>query len=438
MDIGNKAALRQDIAFIQSRLGLTIDPVLKHTYLHGGSVPLAYYEKIADEAPLAPAVTRMLLVAESEVAQPDVTLFYDIFRVARYATLTQILADALKVVSARTSGYEPRVARLASAQDFDDLEAVIFELVVAARYAIHPGVTSVGFIPETTTPTPDLRVCLLGREVFVECKKFDRMTDAAPRIRDAVRDATNGVVQDLKDSKTSAVVEWKIDSDAQSLDGEELRSDVLECLRGGGAVVRPGSTVVARRVVPLDLRRSFQLVPSPGYYWSQFEFLSAGPWQGIVDAFRARMAGPSFVDELSWVCAVKWAVVNEEALWRRKRLGYSLIFKGLDQLEASGGDCILHVCYERAGALGPRQAELRRFVETMGDRRQNVGWIVFNELDIDVTRGGNLDFREHAHFLAGGRQFGAEPPVTMVFVPGEGVHAAFERFGIGADLPPLD
>jgi hypothetical protein len=437
MDLSDKAALRAAIDSIKSRTGVVVDPALTASYLAGRQVGLVYYDKIADVSATIPAIIRMLVVAESYLAQPNVAAFYDIFRAARYVPFTRFIAAALDAIVAKTTGYEPRIVHLAKAIDFDDFEAVLYELVTAARYAEHPDFKGVEFIAESQTPGPDFLARLGQRNIVIECKKFDRMTDASPRMREAVRNATNPLIHGLSSQRLSAVVEWKI-SGVPPFDAERLLDDVLESIHSGGAIITPEGTVAARRVVPLELRESFQLTPSPGYWWDQYEYATEGPWHGVVDAFLAKMAGPSFIDSLSWVAGVKWAIVNEDALWREKRLGYTRLFKGLEQLEAHGGDCVLHVCYERSPGVGPRQAELERFVAEAKGKRKRFSWLVFNELVPHVTRSGRWDIQEHAHYIAGSTRFGAEPPVTMVFVPGDGVAAPRDRFGIGADLPPLD
>ncbi|MFT3912584.1 MAG: hypothetical protein QM704_00435 [Anaeromyxobacteraceae bacterium] len=325
--------------------------------------------------------------------------------------------------------------RLARAIEFDDFEAALFEVVVAARYAVHPAITDLAFIPASSTPTPDFSVQTRRGRLHVECKKFDRMTDASPRIRDAVRDATTPLIHVLDSEKVSAVIEWKIATETPQLDPQQLVRDAFGALASGGAIVRPEGTVFARGLVPLDPPENLILIPSPAYFWDQFEYASGGPWHGLVDAHRGRMAGPSYAVALSWVAGVKWAVTNEKAMQRARRFGYARVFKGLEQLEAAGEDTVLHVCLERIAGVGPRVAELKHFVETLKEKRKRFGWLVFNEFEIDVTMGGRFDFQEHAHFVPGSRRFGKEPPVSMVFVPGSGVTGPF---GVGATLPPLD
>jgi hypothetical protein len=439
VDVSDKPALREAIDRITTRLAAPIEPAVLDSYLAGSAQDVSYYDKITTSRGALPALTRMLLVAESFLAQPDLHTYYDIFRAARYVPLTRALDIALQIVEAHTKGFEPRLQRLVAAQDLDVLEATIFELAVAARYAIHPDVRAVMFIPETSSPSPDLEVDLSAQALFVECKKFDRVSDAGCAIRDRVVDVTNQTVSEFAKTKISAVVELTIKVDPDALDEKALAQDVNEALLSGGAVVGTTTTVIATRIAPIDLRAAYKLIPSPDYFWNQYQYTPARPWHGFIAAERARMAGPSWIDELSWVFGIKWAVVDGESVWKRKKFGFARLLKGLDQLSARGPRTVLHVCYDRTEGLGPRDQELRRFIGEVADKEKQFSWVVFNELVLDVSlKGGRFDFREHAHTLVGPNRFGSDPPVTLVFVPGEGIAGPPSQFGVGVSLPPLD
>lgn len=89
-----------------------------------------------------------------------------------------LLLPALKAVN----GVEARVRRMLAATN-DHPIGGLFELAVAGRYAAE-GLGPVSFIPETSSPTPDLSVALPGVTVYIECKclrpsAFDREEEDA-------------------------------------------------------------------------------------------------------------------------------------------------------------------------------------------------------------------------------------------------------------------
>lgn len=99
-------------------------------------------------------------------------------RVIPFIKAVGVFLPSLKAVV----GVEARVRRMLAATN-DHPIGGLFELVVAGRYAAE-GLGTVAFIPETTTPTPDLSIALPGVTVYIECKclrpsAFDRMEDDA-------------------------------------------------------------------------------------------------------------------------------------------------------------------------------------------------------------------------------------------------------------------
>jgi len=437
VDLSDRTALREAIDRIRARAGLVLDAKTEQAFFAGRMLTSVYYEKLGGPAPTEPALSRMLLVAESHLHQPDVNSFYDIFRAARYVPLTRILDRDLELLSVKATGWQSRFKRLVAAQEFDELESILFELCVGARYSSLPYVQEVIFIHEGKAPSPDLEVRLRFGSVFVECKKFDRMSDVTMQMRDGMRDATRKAIRVFKASGDSAIVEATLHCLPSEVDVREFEAAVRSAFRSRGAIISPLWNVTAEPVKPLDLQHAYKLVPSPDYFWHQYRYATSGPWQGLVEAIRGDYAGPSFLDELYQVIGIKWAVEDHQIVSRQTRLGFQRLFRGIEQLADLGDRTILHVCYDRT-VSGPRAETLHRFLGEANKKKKEFSWVIFNELDIDVTLEGRYDFREHAHFAAGPKLFYSEPPVTQVFVTETLAAGGWELFGIGAELPPLD
>jgi hypothetical protein len=154
---------------------------------------------------------------------------------------------------------------------------------------------------------------------------------------------------------------------------------------------------------------------------------------------RPSFVGPGWIDDISWECAAKWRIEDEPLIERLQQLGFQRLFKGLEQLMSQGSDdAVLHVCFERDIALGHRQEQLLRFINTLAARgKHHFSWMVFNELWIDVDVDGYFDFREYSHSLSAYSSKGKEPPVQSVFTGPEQEKEANGAWGIGADLPTV-
>ena len=79
------------------------------------------------------------------------------------------------------------------------------------------------------------------------------------------------------------------------------------------------------------------------------------------------------------------------------------------------------------------------FLETLRKQTEHTfGWVVFNELVINVSPQGRFDFVEHAHLLSGPKRTSVQPLVTLVFVPYAAMREGIGEFGVGVKMAPID
>ena len=440
MDLSDKKMLAEAVARISNFLGLTIDPGLKESYLNGCYPELLSYRKDGASEPGIPVIQKYILGVESYLAQPSLKRYYDIIRVARVVPLVVVLDRALSsLTDKRVVGYEDRVKKLIRETKFDSFESILFELVVAARYAIQPSVSSVTFIPESPkTQRPDLEVRIDGVTYFVECKKQDRKSDAAEEIGKTVERKIQRVLKLLHRKDTSAILELSFHQDPAQISDIKLKDLVFESLRSRVAVIDTEITVRAIET-PVAPLRTYSLFPSYGYYADHFGYDPDGEWQILTPALDCIWKSPSWLDQVRWQTATMWKVTNQDILWRIKRLGYKLIFKGLDQLRQAGHDIILHYWFERDRAIGHRQKELLHLGETLKEKNLiNFSWMIFNDVSPSISPRGRFDFVENSHILAGTARKTSDPPVTGVFVSEDQTAEGLAEFGVGHSLPPID
>jgi len=439
--------VEQAVSSLCERLGIAVDTKVAQDYQNGKFPRLLSYEKLEKAELEIPPIQKYLIGATTFLNQP--CHFYDLFRLCRHVIFLQCLSDALTTVVERACNYEPRLKRLCQARSYDSFEAIVYELVVAAKYCLLPDTPNVTFLPEETTDSPDLEVEGSSGKMFVECKRFDRSVDLSWGLRDIVRDKVHPAIDEFLKHRQSAVLEVSFHRDPNFVAVNKVIDFSLQSLRARTPIIDGDITV---SVTPLEYRKldEFTLYPSPKYYWERYGYRDKGEWFGLVSAINARFARPvslvglkgpltsTWLDDVDWECVVKWKVTDENLVWRHKRLGYDRLFEGLGQLQRKGTNTILHVWFERDQSIGHRKNELLDFFARLTKHQQDIfGWIVFNETCLDVSLEGRFDLVEHAHVIQGPGAQNA-PPVTLVFQSDDYTEKTVGEFGVGCDLPDVD
>lgn len=438
MDIGDRRDLRRAVDRLSATLRVTVPAEVLDAYLRGELAHLPGYEKIVGESRTVPTLVKYLLVAESFLAQPSLDKFFDIFRAARVVPLLRRLDIAVQnLATARVVGHEEKFQRLIDAADFDDFEAVLFEVIVGSRYGEAFGRDGIEFIPERSdAQTPDLLIRSSPEEQFVECKRLDRMTDSTVSLRNEARDACTPIVHALQSQSASAVVEVRFVSSPSAVVRQDLAEAAIASLAQKTTVTIAGADVRARALASRTLE-TYELFPSPRYFGTRYGY-SPGAWHGLLPAMLAKPRGPSFLDKVEWEAAVLWRTEDSDLIWRMKRLAFTTLFKGLEQLQTAGEKTFLHIWFERNLAVGHRRGPLVKLVETLRDKKKDqFAWIVANETVSDVSIGGRFDFQEHPTLIPGVSSGPLRPAVEHVFV-GEEDLVGMGDWGVGAVLPSLD
>lgn len=376
--------------------------------------------------------------------------FYDIGRACRHFFFVQILNNAIDDVINNVSNYESRVDKLLKETKFDPFDAIFYELTVAAQYSKSEKVNKVKFIDEGSGKSPDFEADINGEQLFVECKRFDRTANIVSRIRDIVREKAQLTLHSFREKNQSAILEVSFHKDPELISNTLIRDICLEAFKTKGAIKDSSLTAMAKPLPPQKLD-DFILFPSPMYFWQRYAYKNSGEWFGIANLMFAKFGrhvdisnedGPlasSWLDSTDFECAFKWKITDENINWRYKKLGYNLLFKGLEQLQAHGINSVLHAWYERDYFAGHRKNELIDFFTRLYKSSQDLfSWIIFNETILDTSVNGIFDFIEHAHPISGPTAKTHEPLVSTVFTPVDGYTYSGGEFGAGPELPDID
>lgn len=433
MDLSDKRALERGLETIRDALGLEIPAQIEAAFKQGEIVGILRNPQFSGLAAL-----RFHLAASSYLWQPDVATYYNIFDAGRAVPLMRRLAEALPRVLNEVDGAKDRVERLASARTIESYESIIFEILVAERYAASGDFGPVKFLVESAEPKPDLETTWMGSPFGIECKKLDRTTEAATKTEEALNRLGLPLLAELHESGESVCIEMVITGEPVDLDAAEIRGAVFDSISSGGVVLCNGANIHASPIPLPDLVKFDVLVPGPQYFKDHFDYSPQSEWNGIMPFVGGEMSGPSFFTRVRWHAAIKWKFANDDVTWRYVRMNYKRLFKAIQQLDAYEGKSSIHLAFDRHPAIGNRAKSILRLLEELNSKERKLGWAVLNEFASDVSYGGRFDFSEIAHLITSPSVRMLRPPVTTIFTGDDDFKSGSGAFGYGAELPPID
>lgn len=443
MDLSDKKMLRRVLNRLSLNLNFVLDEKIKDKFFKGENQNFLQYDKLERNELDVPIIEKYILGVESYLKQPSPNYYYDIFNAGRLIPQVVSLDNAINVLIKKdVYGRQERIKRLLKEKTYDGFEAVMFELIVAAKYASKTKKGNVKFIEETHITSPDIEAVIRRRKYFIECKKPDRENDASLSIKNRISEKVKKTLDVFIGKKNSAIIELSIHVDPTVLDEANILSAALASYETGKLIVDIQFSLLVQKI---NLRQSayLDLYPAPGYFATHFGYFPEGEWQGIIPIIDCEWETPGWIDRINCEVAVKWKITDEELIWRMKKIGHKFIFKGFEQLNSMGENIILHYWFERDRNIGNREKELKHLVKTLIEKRILFNWLILNETSPSLSPLGRFDFVENAHYSRGLNAMSSLKELKRTFPVGH-VFLFDEDsidegpFGIGAILPPID
>jgi hypothetical protein len=442
--------VEQALTFLQTKLGVAVDPALQRDYEYGRAVQSLSYDKLQPSNGL-PILTRYLIAAAAFLHQP--CPFYDIFRACRATIYIQLLAGAVRHLSdQKIAQLDERLERLKDANDYDVFDSGMFELLTAWRYSRDLLSSSVAFVPETAEKkTPDFSYNVYGVEYFCECKKVNRSDLHTVRMRNAARDVLNPVITSLRNDRISASAEIIFHEDPAGISSAKIEGGIHDALMNQTSIVERGFTTSAIRLRAFE-SDSYVLYPSPQFYWDRYGYRHRSDWFGLVQQLGGELVQPNgeplnesipfstWLADVWWDVGIKWKISNEDIVARYRRFAFNNVFSALAQIETQPINSTAHIWVESEYYLQGRSDTLRNLFHRIQDNARDLfGWLIVNETLLDVSPKGLFDMIEHCHIIEGPTAATPKAPVTAiltrhsidpVIIGGE--------FGVGTPLPDID
>jgi len=439
------------IHMVCKHLKIEIDDSLYVQYINGYYQDFLTYHKLKGKENTIPYIQKILIAAKSYCHQPVV--FYDIISTCRCVYYVQWLSKVFSILSPKNAkNFEYKCEKLLSMKNSDEFESVLYELLVAAKYLENLDCPRIEFIKETpAAKTPDICLQINGGDVFVECKRFNRVSDFSVKVRNDINDKFSYVANCFMEYNKSFMFDMVFLCEPSSVTRERMLKCCIEAAKSPMTpIVEPDFYVIAHLL--LEYENEGILYPSPKFYKDRYDFEYGHGWQGLVhrgapiwlkarkDTGAKDKIHTTWIAGLQWDCALRWKIESQNILAMYRKFTYKKIFEGIEQLNNFGKYCILHSWLERDKAVGARRDEMMQFFDKLKFSGYDLSWLVFNETDFDVSPNGYFDLIENVHVIAGPCTLTSAPPVTNLFLP-DGAAAwnpGVALFGVGMELPPID
>lgn len=429
---------------------IKVNSKLVDAYCNGLLPSVLYYDKIQDSSFSLTALERYLIGYESMIRfNKKITQYYDIYRACRFTSLLQLFYQRIPILKTNVKNYAGKLEKLKTVTKLDDFESVLFEFYVATKYAMSKDVEYVEFVEEKATEkTPDFRVKGSNREIFVECKRLNRINDAAINIRNKVRELHIKAHTWGKSLNNSIMFEVTFHSNPLQLNSDEYVFACRAAAASDSLFFENSDFSIQAKLLPRKDLKDYLLNPSPKQFKDLYDFSDGGDWKGLIpfaeikplyfsEELYMQKAVSSWIDEISKEFILKWKISSVEVLRSFKKLNFKRLFEGFDQLEEFGPNTVIHYSFERDRSVGHRQEQLFELMNSISPEKiKNLSWVVFNEIQFGVSYNARFDFQEFAHPVSGPKKFGSAPFVTNVFV--NSVSDSVGEFGVGHNLVDID
>jgi len=444
----NETDAAHAIEAIRSILGLNADPRLQVEFEAGLHPNLLAYEKVQPSGVKLPIIEKYLMGTTSMLHQP--TNYFDAIHVWRCACMVQYIHAALVVlITKQIRGLDARLSRLTRETSHDGFDAVAFELITAAQYALHPAVIHIEFIPETSKKvTPDFSVKFAGVDSSVECKKIDRAKNYTVVIREIVRERLRPVISTFRESGISALAEIVFNCDPHEIDQHQLVVASRDALRWQTPIIEPEFTIKVVRLPPYESATDAHF-PSHYFNWHRYGHRVRSEWFGIVHNLSGSFARLrdlpedlqggrcSLLNQVEWDAAVKWKISSANVVRKYRQFTFERVFEGLDQIKDYGPNSSVHLWLETDYCVGGRKNAFLDLFNRLTTNQQDVfGWLTINETMFEASPKGRFALTECAHMIRGPTAIGPHPLVSGVFAPVSST--AIGEFGVAGELPDID
>lgn len=361
---------------------------------------------------------------------------YDEAQWARIKPFFMKIGQSLELLRS-VSGVEVRVKNMMYSRD-NNADSVLFELIVAIAY-VEQG-WQVEFIPEIKggKKTPDLKVVRGDEILFVECKRFQKVTDYSEAERNAWLVQWSALLPEMIKCGVPVLVNVNFKSEVHLQEpgfvAKLFRSTLENKVR---YVSTPECDIFLQ---PVDYRKMWEHFSKHAVKFpsAQINALIDSRWEAhasytlAMDAkFRAMPEGDSalnrFVEIIRAVFCARWECTAEISVDKKARDVRTLLDKAVEQAPVDGRT-VIHIAYETLH--GPhiefvRDNKILELVESYDFGEKDVACVFCHAIQPSAHPDGVIELAETTRFF--NRSLNAEYvlPGNQLLFACEGAEVSF-------------
>ncbi|SFP27834.1 hypothetical protein [Pseudomonas sp. NFPP28] len=337
----------------------------------------------------------------------------------------------------RVEGVEVRVKDMLYSRD-NNADSALFELIVAIAYVEKDWVAE--FIPEIKggKKTPDLKVTRGGEVLFVECKRFQKVTDYSETERQAWLRQWGDLLQEIMKCGVPVLINVNFKSEVHLLESGFVARLFQSAIKENKfSISTPECDLFLQ---PIDFPRMLDHFSrySVKFPSAQLNALIDPQWEPhasytlAMDAkFRAMPEGDSalnrFVEIIRTVFCARWECTAEISIDKKARDVRTLLVKAVEQAPADGRT-VIHIAYETLH--GPevefvRDQKILKLVNDFDYGVKDIASVFCHALQPSSHPDGVIELAETTRFF--NRSLSAEYilPGHQLLFSGEGAEITF-------------
>lgn len=443
------ADVEKAIKSTEKLLSLKLDNNIYEKYTRGYYQSLLTYDKLRlDNRTIEtlPYIQKIMIGAKAFCQQP--VDYYDIVSSCRCVYYIQLLEFALLMTS-KTQYQNKKIRKLKKIKNADEFEALLFELLICARYVQQFSPKYSEFIPESSSgKTPDIKLVIGKEEYYIECKRINRLSDFSTEIRNILKEKLHNSIQKLLGRK-SLLFELVLFHHPKEI-AKEMFEEAFEVITNETVKTYTNNFFSLKAETLPDYIGDIFLYPSPAFFKNRYryEYKDESSWQGLLNyIFKPQKILISKEGEGQPVCdsswyagmaqdiAINWKFESEDLRNRYKLLRHKRFHEGINQLSAYGNRTILHCWFDKDKSIGDRETELKKFEKSLDPSIDNISLIIFSECDFNISPKGFYDLIENTYSI---KRDDYPPQMILDKVFADKLISDKGPWGKGTPLPPID
>lgn len=311
-----------------------------------------------------------LLYAECMLT-PDLLPYYDFYQGATIVPSFVSIGRDLELIR-DIKNIEHVVRKFLNPKNINP-ETEIFELLVALLYKRN-SYKNIEFIPEGSTPSPDLKLRNSEHDMFIECKKIAKTSDFSRNDADRWRAMWLHLREGLRHVNENYFFEIIFHRSLEKFNEEFLAIEILPKLKlipwSSKSIIKDDDVFISVRQLDLSNIKNY-LADRDLKLSSQFIDLATGEYKHhqqytFFGKFKDSEKFPTYISDVYSLCGATWCCDDEDVINAKSRDIKRTLAKAVKQFE-KGTTARVHLGLETIEGIPITKKRFHKIVSTLKD-----------------------------------------------------------------------